>query len=223
MYDLAQKLGNAEQSKRLANWTSIDNFIKENIFKGQQKLDKREAILENWKAQRLGGRNAWINRKLQSDPEYLRALSEYEKISKNTDATEEEKLAAVKKVRQRIAEVQLEAGRGWDQEYAKLYGLPYYEYDDPFEQALSIYQRYNSPVASVTSQQTPTGTPVLRKGGALDAQVEALKSINSRANSQDITERERLRARKADADRFMKSIWKAMDMYIQQTKNLNKK
>ena len=221
MYDLAQKLGNAEQSKRLANWTSIDNFIKENIFKGQQKLDKREAILENWKAQRLGGRNAWINRKLQSDPEYLRALSEYEKISKNTDATEEEKLAAVKKVRQRIAEVQLEAGRGWDQEYAKLYGLPYYEYDDPFEQALSIYQRYNSPVA--TSQQTPTGTPVLRKGGALDAQVEALKSINSRANSQDITERERLRARKADADRFMKSIWKAMDMYIQQTKNLNKK
>ena len=223
MYDLAQKLGNAEQSKRLANWTSIDNFIKENIFKGQQKLDKREAILENWKAQRLGGRNAWINRKLQSDPEYLRALSEYEKISKNTDATEEEKLAAVKKVRQRIAEVQLEAGRGWDQEYAKLYGLPYYEYDDPFEQALSIYQRYNSPVASVTSQQTPTGTPVLRKGGVLDAQVEALKSINSRANSQDVTERERLRARKADADRFMKSIWKAMDMYIQQTKNLNKK
>lgn len=211
MYDLEQKLANANQSKTLANWTSINNWISEQRFRNQQLIDEHKAIAENWKAQRLGGRNAWINRRLQMDAQYLKALDDYNTINKNPDATQEEKLAAVNKVKQRIAEIQLEAGRSWDQEYARLYGLPYYDYNDPFEERMGIYQRTTAPKA------------ILKKGGSIDAQVQALRSINSRANSLDITEREKLRARKADADRFMKSIWKALDMYMQQTKNLNKK
>jgi hypothetical protein len=69
------------------------------------------------------------------------------------------------------------------------------------------------------SVATPT---IHRKGGTVDAYVQAMKSSTSRANSADISERERLRARKADADRFMKSIWKAIDLYMQQSKNLKK-
>ena len=210
MYDLENKLADREQARRHANWTSVNNWLMEQKYRAQQKMDERKAILDNWRTNRLGTRNGWIRNQLALDNQYWNAVQEYQKVNASETATAEEKQAALRKVQELQATIRLQAGREWDQQYADLYGLPYYEYQDPYLQEVGMIR---------PSVATPT---IHRKGGTVDAYVQAMKSSTSRANSADISERERLRARKADADRFMKSIWKAIDLYMQQSKNLKK-
>ena len=218
MYDLENKLADREQARRHANWTSVNNWLMEQKYKAQQKLDERKAILDNWRANRLGTRNGWIRNQLALDNRYWTAVQKYQKVNASETATQEEKQAALREVQQLQATIMLQAGREWDQNYANLYGLPYYEYQDPYLQTVANVGRYSY----TPSTATPPITPIYKKGGVVDAYVQAMKSSTSRANSADISERERLRARKADADRFMKSIWKAIDLYMQQSKNLKK-
>ena len=88
----------------------------------------------------------------------------------------------------------------WNQDYRTLFNIPTYRFTDPYREYMGALSRQ-----------------YLKKGGIFES---LINSRTSRANSADITARENLRARKSDNDRFMKSIWKAIDTYLQQSKRL---
>ena len=88
-----------------------------------------------------------------------------------------------------------EAGVQWDKLYAEMYDLPYYSYTNPYE------------AWKATRVATPIYKPnYYKKGGKL-------------SKDDDMLEREKLRIMKANGDRFMKSVWKAIDLYMHQIKS----
>jgi len=104
---------------------------------------------------------------------------------------------------------------------AQVLDIPFYAYplEDPYKEYLTLLEPIHTPTeTSSVSVATP---PIHARGGTLLAR-SMISNATSRANSQDITLRENLRTKRADNDRFMKSIWKAIDTYLEQAKRLTK-
>lgn len=204
LYQLQQMLGNVDQQESAANQTSVNNAEMENEKEYREYLNDRLALIENAKLNQLGSLQDRIAWTLDNDVNYQKARQAYSAAINETDPEKQlspeeiEELATI--LSRETSRVQKEAMASWNQDYRTLFNIPTYRFTDPYREYMGALSRQ-----------------YLKKGGIFES---LINSRTSRANSADITARENLRARKSDNDRFMKSIWKAIDTYLQQSKRL---
>ncbi len=209
--DLAEKYGNANREARVN--TANENskmFFNIAMQDAQGKQSRRlgnmtslnnfwsDAVtnIENKLNQRTELMDAWKANRLGDRTSWIKNKvltdSTYQKL------VEEYKVAKQNKDTKRqqelvplITQAQRDAGAEWDQLYAQVYNLPYYTFTPRYQQWVEGLR---------------VATPTYHKRGG-------------RVSEEAETEREKLRVMRANDDRFMRSIWKAIDLYIQQIKN----
>jgi hypothetical protein len=119
---------------------------------------------------------------------------DYQKLRSYVAAHPEDTEAAVQ-LSNKTRELMYNYGSDWDQLYADTYGL---QYNGPRYSPWDWFLRGMLSVPSTPSTATPT---IKKDGGTLyQAQV--------------------LRTRQADNDRFMKSIWKAIESFLRQKQSM---
>lgn len=210
--DLNRMIANIHQQADAANQTSIDSYKMQTELDYKQKLEEQKAIQDQYNAQKLGTLNAAQSRALALDPELGRMTTEYQNLQKEiaqlqSTATTQDQVNVVNqklqdldnlanniRYKQRI--IMNNAERQWDQDFTTLYGIrTYNKRVQPGD--------WLPPVA--TPRYTPSNVVSAKNGSSVNVfmDVDGYKKITAKDN-----------------DRFMKSIWKAIDTYLAQARML---
>lgn len=188
LYNINLQKAGLKQQQRMANWTSVNNFLSSKIKDAKDAANERKQIRYAWEANQLGDRQSYIRMSMYMDPDY-------QKLRSYVAAHPEDTEAAIQ-LSNKTRELMYNYGSDWDQLYADTYGL---QYNGP---RYSPWDWFLRGMLSVPSSTPSTATPPIKKDGGTLYQTQVL------------------RTRQADNDRFMKSIWKAIESFLRQKQSM---